>query len=221
MCVAAGKKIGHYFEVKNTREFLEELSKENRLPVPQLVQIIKGGNPNYQGTWVHPQVAIHLAQWLSPRFAVQVTKWVHDWISGDVSREPTLPGHIQRYLINRDKIPHTHFSILNELTLLLIAPLESAGYTLPDKMIPDASQGKMFSNWLRSEKNIEPKSFPTYKHTFLDGRVVDARLYPNELLAEFRQHFSTVWLPHRAEGYFQERDKAALEYLPSVLKIQG
>jgi hypothetical protein len=47
-----------------------------------LVQIKKGGVKNEQGTWVHPQVAIHLAQWLSPTFAVKVSKWVFNWMSG-------------------------------------------------------------------------------------------------------------------------------------------
>lgn len=30
-----------------------------------LVQSIVGGIPELQGTWVHPQIAIHLAQWLN------------------------------------------------------------------------------------------------------------------------------------------------------------
>jgi len=31
------------------------------------------------GTWVHPRVAIHVAQWISPQFAVKVTEWVEEW----------------------------------------------------------------------------------------------------------------------------------------------
>ena len=42
----------------------------------------------------------------------------------------------------------------------------------------------------------------TYKHCYEDGRVVDARLYPNALLADFRAHFHEVWLPTRCEAYF-------------------
>lgn len=218
MCKAAGKLFGHYFEVKATQEFLRELSADTHLPVLDLVQAIKGGNPDLQGTWVHPQVALHLAQWLSPKFAVQVAKWVYEWLSGGATPGASkLPVHIQRYMVNRAEIPNTHFSMLNELTFALIAPLENDGYTLPEDLVPDISQGKMFSNWLRKEKGIEPKNFPTYKHRYMDGRVVDARLYPNELLADFRKHFHTVWLPTKAEAYFKERDPKALQYLPKLL----
>ncbi|MFM0330637.1 KilA-N domain-containing protein [Paraburkholderia strydomiana] len=219
MCQAANKLWGHYYELKRNQDFIEELSKDTRIPAALLVQAIKGGNREHQGTWVHPQVAIHLAQWLSPRFAVQVSKWVFEWLSGDV--KPTggapLPVHITRYLANREQIPSTHFSMLNEITFALIAPLETAGYTLPEKMVPDISHGKMFSKWLREEKQIEPSSFPTYKHRYADGRVVDARLYPNELLADFRAHFHDVWLPQRAAAYFQDRDPRALAHLPKLI----
>ncbi|WP_419902348.1 KilA-N domain-containing protein [Kiloniella sp.] len=44
-----------------------------------------------QGTWVHPKVAIHLAQWLSPEFAVQVTNWVFDWMNGGSTAAPQEP----------------------------------------------------------------------------------------------------------------------------------
>lgn len=218
MCKAAGKLFGHYYEARSSREFLNELAADTRLPVSDLVQAIKGGNPLYQGTWVHPQVALHLAQWLSPKFAVQVAKWVSEWLSGGSAPGANkFPVHIQRYMANRAEIPSTHFSMLNELTFGLIAPLENDGYTLPEHLVPDISQGKMFSNWLRKEKGIEPKDFPTYKHRYLDGRVVDARLHPNELLADFRAHFHEVWLPQKAETYFKDRDPKALAYLPKLL----
>jgi hypothetical protein len=43
-----------------------------------LIQIVKGGNSQLQGTWIHPYVSINLAQWCSPRFAVHVAKWVFE-----------------------------------------------------------------------------------------------------------------------------------------------
>jgi hypothetical protein len=162
---------------------------------------------------------MHLAQWLSPEFAVQVTKWVFEWMQGGLtpSAATRMPAHIQRYMVNRSAIPATHFSMLNELTFGLIAPMESDGYTLPDGLVPDISEGRMFSKWIREEKGVEPSTFPTYRHRYLDGRTVDARLYPNEYLADFRAHFNNVWLPQRAMKYFQERDVTALAFLPKLL----
>jgi hypothetical protein len=98
----------------------------------------------------------------------------------------------------------------------LIGPLESHGYTLPDRLVPDISEGKMFSKFLR-ERGVDTARMPTYEHKYEDGRVVQARLYPNSCLALFRQHFHEVWLPLRAVAYFEERDAAAVPFLHKML----
>ena len=120
-------------------------------------------------------------------------------------------------MANRSEIPPTHFSMLNEMIFALIAPLEIAGYTIPDDMVPDISSGRMFCKWLQNKKGIDTDSLPTYRHEYGDGRIVYPKLYPNEVLADFRKHFHKVWLPTRAEKYFQERDPKALKYLPKLL----
>ena len=81
LCQNAGKQIGGYLRNSTTNEFLQELSIDMQINISEIVQIQKGGEPHLQGTWVHPQVAINLAQWLSPKFAVQVSKWVENWIT--------------------------------------------------------------------------------------------------------------------------------------------
>lgn len=216
MCQAVGKQLGHYLENKTTKEFLKELSSDIGIPISELVIVIKGGVSDAQGTWVHPEVAINLGQWCSPKFAVAVAKWVREWITNKIEPK-TLPYHIERYMANRSEIPPTHFSMLNEMIFALIAPLESAGYTIPDDMLPDISAGRMFCKWLRGEKGIDTDILPTYHHRFEDGRVVDAKLYPNEVLGDFRKYFHTQWLPERAEAYFAERDPKALKHIPKLL----
>jgi hypothetical protein len=217
MCKAANRPWGRYWETKIARDFATALSADIGIPISELIQSVSGGVPELQGTWVHPQVAIHLAQWLSPQFAVQVTQWVFDWISGGPKVVERLPYHLRRYVANMTGIPKTHFSMLQELTYGLIAPMEAQGYTLPDHMVPDISEGKMFSKWLREEKGIDPSTFPQYQHRYEDGRVVPARLYPNSVLADFRAHFHDVWLPQRCEAYFASRDPSALTYLKPLL----
>ena len=219
MCAVAGRPWNRYWDTRPTKEFVKALSAETGIPVSELIQSVRGGIPELQGTWVHPQVAIHLAQWLSPKFAVMVTHWVFEWMSGGQQVVERLPYHLRRYVANMGKIPRTHFSMLQELTYLLIAPMENKGYRLPEKLVPDISEGRMFSRWLREEKGIEPNTFPNYTHEYEDGRRVDARLYPNELLAEFREHFLGTWLPQRARAYFRDRDQAALPYLDEVLAL--
>lgn len=218
LCQASGKNFYDYRRIKSTTDFIEELSFETGIPVSNLIQSIRGGDTRFQGTWVHPQVAIHLAQWASPRFAVFVSKWVFEWMSGKIPNAGKLPYHLQRYMINRTEIPSTHFSVFNEIVYNLIAPLEDLGYKLPDSMIPDISEGKMFANWVRRVKKLNPDDFPKYKHTYPDGRSFPARLYPNSLLADFREHFHNTWLVNQAVGYFKTRDLNALPYLLDVYK---
>lgn len=111
-----------------------------------------------------------------------------------------------------------HFSVLNEIAVALIAPLEAQGYTLPEHMWPDISEGKIFARWLRERHGVDTTAVPTYVHEFEDGRRPRlAKAYPNEWLAEFRDHFENVWIPERALYYFKERDPKALPYLPALL----
>ncbi|MGB3205956.1 MAG: KilA-N domain-containing protein [Crinalium sp.] len=60
---------------------------EEENPTTTLIQVFQGGS--LQGTWIHPQVAIHLAMWLNPDFAVLVTEWVVTWMSAGIN--PTQP----------------------------------------------------------------------------------------------------------------------------------
>ena len=219
LCRRAGKLFGHYHETAQTKAFLEELSLDIGIPISNLVQAVRGrGDKVEQGTWVHPRVAINLGQWLSPSFAVKVSQWVFDWMEGRV--RGYMPEHVQRFMKNRAKIPHTHFSMLNEIYLNLFAPLEDYGVIPPDRMMPDISTGRMFSDFLR-RRGIDADQFPTYEHEFADSLrpTVNARLYPIEHLPEFRRYFNEVWLPQRAEAYFEKRFPKALPLLPRILQL--
>jgi KilA-N domain len=215
MCKAAGKQFNDYTRTGPTKSFVQEMANETGIPVSELIQTLKGGDISRQGSWVHPDVAINLAQWLSPKFAVLVSKWVREWLSGG---SKGIPYHLRRYMANRTGIPYTHFSVLMELTFNLIAPLEDQGYRLPDHMVPDISEGRMFAQWLR-DNGIDTDAVPTYEHRYEDGRVVQAKMYPASLLPDFRKHFNEVWLPIKALDYFAKRDPQALPFLDRVLGI--
>jgi hypothetical protein len=227
MCKAAGKKWNDYRRLQATGEFFDELSKALSILVDPVAGIpateqfqaliisVQGGSPALQGTWVHPQVAIHLAQWLSGAFAVQVSKWVFEWMSSGRQAQARLPYHLRRYMRNRGNVPDGHFSILVEMTQLLIAPMEEAGYTLPERMLPDISSGKIFCQWLRGQ-GIDPEDFPTYLHYYEDGRIIAARAYPEDLLPAFRRHLREVWIPTKAVTYFRQRDANAVQFLAAI-----
>lgn len=221
MCRAAGKLFADYGRLKTTDAFLQELATVMGIPITEIIQSVRGGGPSIQGTWVHPKVAIHLAQWLSPHFAVQVSEWVYDWMTGRGSpASHRMPYHLRRYVKNRVRVPDGHFSMLTEMTQLVIAPLEDAGYVLPERLLPDISSGKMFSQILRDELGIDTSVMPYYDHYYEDGRVVRARAYPEEYLPAFRKFMRDVWLPKKAHQYFRERDLNAVKFLPAILPKQ-
>ncbi len=215
MCKAAGKLWSDYRRLNTTENFLTELSTDMGIPISEIVQSIKGGDPRLQGTWVHPDVALNLAQWLSAKFAVQVSKWVREWLSSDLKHQQSY--HLRRYATNMQLVPYGYFSILQELTVRLIGPMETRGYVLPENMIPDISEGRMFCKHLRDAHQIDTDKLPSYPHKYEDGRTVDAKLYPIDLLPSFIRHFHDVWLPSRAADYFAKRDVLALDYLPYLL----
>ena len=218
MCKVVKKQINDYARLSSTQAFLNELSSVTGIPVTGLIQTIRGGTPHLQGTWVHPQVAIHLAQWLSPKIAVLVSQWVFEWMSGNIQQQ-NLPYHLKRYLVNMASVPYGYFSMLNEVTLSLIGPLEALGYTVSSGMIPDISLGRTFSRHLRN-LGYPVDDYPTYPHKYEDGRIVDARAYPNELIGELRRFFVEEWLRDKSRKYFAERDPSALPYLEQLLSIK-
>lgn len=121
---------------------------------------------------------------------------------------------------NRSKIPHTHFSMLNEIYLNLIAPLEEVGFIVPDRMLPNASTGKMFSAFLR-RKGLTPEDFDSYEHEFSDHRpTVYARLYPIEYLPAFRKFFNEEWLSKHAKKYFEKRAPKAVPYINIITPLE-
>jgi len=219
MCKAAGKLLGHYRENTSTKAFLQALETDIGIPISKLIQSVRGGPEHLQGTWVHPQAAIHLAQWLSPKFAVQVSKWVVDWMSGKQSSHRQMPYHIERHMLNAHKIPKGYFSVLQEMTLQLVAPLEAHGYILPENMVPDISQAKMLCKHLRDKHRIDTQQLPKYQHAFPDGRLVRANLYPMQYLSEFRLLMDDVWMPQRAERYFRERAPDALPAIDRYMRL--
>jgi hypothetical protein len=77
LCQAGGKKFSHWFSLDTTKELISELSADAGITASGLVETKRGGNDkSKQGSWIHPDLSIQLAQWISPKFAIQVSKWV-------------------------------------------------------------------------------------------------------------------------------------------------
>jgi hypothetical protein len=95
LCKAGGRLFSTWRRKTTTEEFLKILEKDIKseyqkdtsmqlctdilinTEILELIKIETSGLNENRGTWVHPKVAINIAQWISPKFDVQVTKWVY------------------------------------------------------------------------------------------------------------------------------------------------
>jgi hypothetical protein len=81
LCKAGGKQFKHWNSIDKTKKFLQILSTAVGKTTSDLIKLGTGAkteNDTKNHTWVHPQVAINIAQWISPEFDVLVSKWVYE-----------------------------------------------------------------------------------------------------------------------------------------------
>ena len=75
ICQAGGKKFCHWYENNRTKKIIKELSLDTGFPSTKLILTTKGKGKN-QHTFVHPILAISIAQWVSPKYHIKVCNYV-------------------------------------------------------------------------------------------------------------------------------------------------
>lgn len=98
MCVAHNKDISDWLKNDDTWELVVALAMDLGIQpknhkngnsvytrvsatYPSLV-VVKRGSPNAGGgSWLHPDLAIQLAQWCNKPFAIQVSRWIREWLT--------------------------------------------------------------------------------------------------------------------------------------------
>jgi hypothetical protein len=94
LCKAGKKLFGNWYKSEPAKElikFLENKLKNADIQIEyreksdiqheyhKVIDIKKGGNNKQnQGSWIHPDLAVHLAMWISPSFGIQVSGWVRE-----------------------------------------------------------------------------------------------------------------------------------------------
>lgn len=119
LCKAGNKLFSAWFRQDSTHELVQTLSDELNIPTTELVEIKKGGDKYQQGTWMHPDLAIQLAQWISPMFALQVSRWIRELVLfgslslGHEKNEPELL-ELRKHVKQLEKIKDNHNSMLKK-----------------------------------------------------------------------------------------------------------
>lgn len=215
MCKAAGKQMKHYLENKSTTAFLNELQSVVGIPTTELVQIIQGGDPQLQGTWVHPQVAINLAQWCSPQFAVQVSGFIFDWMSGNNPAQKIIQQwqpYMERTSILYRSVPQGYFSIFHEAAPMIVGLIQS-GVIVNDKTVPDISIGKTWAKYWQDNLASNHSAPQDYAHYYPESFPQSAsnpqmaKAYPNTALGDFRLWMDNVYLPEKFPKYLNNKQR--------------
>lgn len=111
MCTAHGKDLTQWFRTKETLElfcalFADDIATSNPVDLqdldisrlsgskysemfPGLIVSKRGSPQTGGGTWLHPDLAIQLAQWCNVPFALQVSRWVREWMT--TGQNPIYP----------------------------------------------------------------------------------------------------------------------------------
>lgn len=77
LCQAGKRLFSTYFRRKRTKDFFNELSLQAQICTSTFVKFEQKTSRN-KVTWVHPQVAINIAQWISPKFDLMVSRWIYE-----------------------------------------------------------------------------------------------------------------------------------------------
>lgn len=117
MCKAGGKLFGNWYKSEPAKELIKSLEytlnkeidfKQKKSDIQyeyhKVIDIKKGNTSKFsQGSWIHPDLAVQLAQWISPTFALQVSRWV---------RELALTGSV---IVGNEKTHQELIALQNEI----------------------------------------------------------------------------------------------------------
>ena len=78
LCKAMGRKMSNWYRLKETKQLLSILINSG---IANPIDIRKGGkDKDSQGTWIHPDLGLNLAQWCSVDFSILVSKRLRELI---------------------------------------------------------------------------------------------------------------------------------------------
>lgn len=104
LCKAGKVRFADWKRLEKTKALIQALENETQIPVSQLLDVKKGNTQKYsQGSWIHPDLAVQLAQWISPFFAIQVSKWREFAVTGEKISQQILDLQKEISQLQKDK----------------------------------------------------------------------------------------------------------------------
>jgi len=82
------KNLSQIVNSQEISEYVQELTEIRNYISADLLRVIKGGNPNEQGTWAHQKVALRVCQKLSTKFAIWVDEKIEELLTKGITATP-------------------------------------------------------------------------------------------------------------------------------------
>lgn len=211
MCKVAGKEWSGYRRLDTTQAFIAALETSLQIHRDHLVQTIMTGANEVRGTWVHPQVAVHLAQWLSAEFAVKVSQWIVEWMKGDDPTARVWQQFEDRVSLVYDNVPVGYFCIFKEIADLF-ASMISNGADFGTRMVLDISVGLGWGkHWAANSYNTKFGHRMKFPHNYPDyfpqawSNPQDAWCYPEDALPTFKRWMREEYVPKGMPAYLKSQ----------------
>lgn len=196
LCQAVGRDWKNYYKSAGTKEFLKALAEYTHTPTTRRVFgekcLVDVGKSRVQHSWVHPDVAIHLAQWLSPHVAVAVSAMIRQFAADHPDQAmhqmtealqktvedswPPLQGFV--YILQTDLVPSRVKIGLSHQNLAALRDRYRTAF--PDKTTIWAVQ---VSNAPEAEADV---------HLFFDEFREAGEWFAKDMVDEYVEYLSSV-----------------------------
>jgi len=103
------KDTSNWLQTKMAQSAIK-LSLVTGIPVTELIEVKQGGK--YQGTWIHPRLAVRFTMWVNDDFSLFVEDWIHSWL-GSGYTPAQMEADIDRIAM-RDKLKNSSRTALTD-----------------------------------------------------------------------------------------------------------
>jgi hypothetical protein len=107
LCTTGGKHFYNWSSTDKSKELVKELEKNLKESKDiNAVIVVKGGDNNLRGSYVHPILIVHIAFWMSPKFAIYISYILDRWVNLSKDNEKeywSAMGECIKYSKNNDE----------------------------------------------------------------------------------------------------------------------
>jgi hypothetical protein len=126
-----------FLRIKPTKEYIEEIFKEDFNPINSYEELVRIRRGKYGGTWFHNELAFEFAGWCSAKFRRQLHKWAEQYMIKELEwqrkRLEAKTGFLpmtNAVQLAHDNPMHFHFSNEADLINIIVLGMRAREYKI-------------------------------------------------------------------------------------------